>query len=296
MAANTSSQSMTRVQADMRDDRVLLLTRVVAAGVIFILILAVLALYFNPARTADNFAWTIASQLTAMALGAGYAMGIYFFLRVLTTRHWHHVSGGYLPITAFTIFMALATIVNLDKFHAGAWNFILWSVVYAITPFLVPLIWWRNQKTDSGVHAPDDPVVPIMVRRVALIAGTVMVLLGVLVFVVPTIAINAFPWKLTPLTARIIGGWVMLPGIGGIVLSREARWSSWRVLIEAFTIAILLFALALPRAWNELNPSSIGTWVLLAIVAGGLVGGPVLYAYMQTRSKTLANSAQMEQA
>src|SRR5713226_1610286 len=118
-----------------RDDRILPATRVVAAGVIFILMLAVLALYLNPDLTDQNFAWTIRPRMMPMMMGAGYLMGAYFFARVLTGRHWHESSGGFIPITAFTIFMALATILHLEKFHQGTFTAALWMVVYAITPF-----------------------------------------------------------------------------------------------------------------------------------------------------------------
>ncbi|MGB8648932.1 MAG: hypothetical protein WCF84_27090 [Anaerolineae bacterium] len=275
-----------------RDDRVLLLTRITAGAVIVVLVLAVWILYFYPDTTDQNFSWTIAPRLTAMALGAGYTMGIYFFLRVLTARRWHSVAIGFLPITAFTIFMALATIVHADRFHAGAWNFILWSVIYAITPFLVPFLWWRNQKTAPRAPSPDERLVPLIVRRVAAAEGVVFILLGVLAFLIPDLAIGVFPWKLTPLTARVLAGWAMLPGVGGIVLSLESRWSSWQVVVESFTVGVLFFALALPRAWNDLAPGALGTWILLAFVVGILVVAPVFYVTMQSRRVLPSNSAQ----
>src|SRR5438034_4272681 len=126
----------------VRDDRVLPLTRLVALGVILILLLAVLSLYLFPDFTDQNFAWTILPRMTAMAMGAGYLMGAYFFARVLTGSRWHHFAAGYLPITAFTIGIALATILHLERFHQGQFNASLWELLYSITPFLVPCIWY----------------------------------------------------------------------------------------------------------------------------------------------------------
>ncbi len=283
MANRTGAAAESGNHPGQHDDRVLLTTRVTAAAVIFVLILAVWVLYVFPDTTAQNFAWTITPRLTALTLGAGYMMGIYFFLRVLTSRQWHRVASGFLPITAFTIFMALATIIHLDRFHAGAWNFMLWSVIYAITPFLVPFLWWRNQKTDPRLPSPSDRQVPLLIRRAATVTGIGFMLAGVLAFLVPDLAIAVFPWKLTPLTARVIAGWAMLPGVGGIVLGIESRWSSWQVLIESLTTGILFFALALPRAWNDLAPNSLSTWILLIVVAGVLVAAPIFYFMMQPR-------------
>lgn len=296
MTALANSPAGAAGQPDPHDDRVLALTRVAAAGVIIILVLAVWVLYLYPETTNRNFAWTITPTLTPLAMGAGYIMGIYFFLRVLTSRHWHQVAGGYLPITAFTVFMALATILHLDRFHSGAWSFVLWSVIYAITPFLVPFLWWRNQKTDSGIAAPGDRMVPDGIRRAAAIVGGAVILAALIAFVFPGLAIAVFPWKLTPLTSRVVAGWAMLPGVGGLTLSRERRWSTWQVVLEAFMVGLVFFALALPRAWNDLTPGAPGTWILLAFVIGALAGAPIFYLLMQSGRLPLAISRERGQA
>ena len=83
----------------VRDDRILPATRVVAAGIIFILLLAVYALYINPDATDQNFAWTIKPRMMPMMMGAGYLMGAYFFARVLTARQWHRAAAGYLRLS-----------------------------------------------------------------------------------------------------------------------------------------------------------------------------------------------------
>jgi hypothetical protein len=119
---------------------------------------------------------------------------------------------------------------------------------------------------------------------------------ALLIFLIPDLAINTFPWKLTPLTARVIAGWAMLPGIGYIVLSMEPRWSGWRVMVEASTVGLLLFALAIPRAWGDLAPNSFSTWAFLTIILGALVGGPLFYLFMQTRRISSLQAAQREGA
>src|SRR5262245_52819489 len=78
------------------DDRILPLTRVVAAVVIGILGLAWITLFLFPSETDHRFAWTIDSRMTAMLMGAGYGSAIYFFVRVLTERRWHRVTLGFL--------------------------------------------------------------------------------------------------------------------------------------------------------------------------------------------------------
>jgi hypothetical protein len=253
-----------------RDDRVLLGTRLVAAFVIVILALAIWVLYLNPDETDQFFAWTIKPRMTPLAMGAGYAMGAYFFARVLISTRWHHVALGFLPITAFTIVMLLATVLHWDRFHQGTVSFMLWLVIYIITPFLVPLIWLRNRATDPGTADPGDWIVPLWVRRGAGLAGLAVTAFALLIFLFPDVAMRAWPWQLTPLTARVLAGWLMLPGIGGIVLSSEPRWSGgWRLLVESVSVGALLFFIGVARAWTDwqfANP--LNGLVLAAMVLG----------------------------
>ena len=274
-----------------RDDRVLLLTRIIAAAVIFILVLAVLSLYLLPDTTDQNFAWTIKPRMMAMAIGAGYLMGAYFFARVLTARRWHRVAGGYLSITAFTIAMALATILHWERFHQGDWHFVLWAVVYGLTPFLVPLVWWRNQRTDTRVPEADDYTLPQLLRSVAGIVGVAALLAAVLVFLQPERAISLWPWSLTPLTARVLAGWMMLPAIGGLYLMREPRWSASRVLFEAVTVGAAFFLIALIVSWSDLSPTNLLRWGMALGTALTVVFVPVaIVAFDRRRRPTLART------
>lgn len=54
--------------------------------------------------------------------------------------------------------------------------------------------------------------------RVVGAVGICLILLATVVFIVPAPAIAAWPWTLTPLTTRIIASWMMLPGVGAVVI------------------------------------------------------------------------------
>lgn len=274
------------------DDRVLLSTRLVAAFVIIILALAVWVLYLYPDQTDQFFAWTIKPRMTPLAMGAGYAMGAYFFARVLTSSRWHRAALGFIPITVFTIFMLLATLLHWDRFHQGTPSFGLWVVVYVITPFLVPLIWLRNRAADPGTPEPGDLIVPSLVRRAAGIAGLAVTLFGILIFLVPDLAIRIWPWQLTPLTARVLAGWSMLPGIGGLVLSRETRWSGgWRVMVEAVTFGAVLFFIGVARAWSDWQFTNPLNGMILVILVLSLVLILFLYIRVEATRRTLSKSS-----
>lgn len=286
---SVSTKSNPDARSLVPDDRVLLATRLVAAFVIIILVLAVWVLYLHPDETDQFFAWTIKPRMTPLAMGAGYAMGAYFFARVLLSSRWHRASLGFLPITVFTIFMLVATLLHWDRFHQGTVSFGLWIVVYVITPFLVPFIWLRNRAADPGTPEPGDLIVPSFVRQAAGIAGVAVTLFGILIFIVPDLAIRIWPWQLTPLTARVLAGWLMLPGIGGLVLSRETRWSGgWRLMVESVTLGAVLFFIGVVRAWSDWQFTNPLNGVILAALVLSLALMLLLYLRVETMRRSLS--------
>src|SRR5438874_6263602 len=115
-----------RDRGAVRDDRVLPETRWLAACIVPFLLVAFAMLYLFPDRTDTLFAWTIRPRMTPLIMGAGYIAGGYFFVQALFARRWHTVHLGFLPVTAFTICMAIGTFLHLDRFHRGHVSFYTW--------------------------------------------------------------------------------------------------------------------------------------------------------------------------
>lgn len=53
----------------------------------------------------------------------------------------------------------------------------------------------------------------------------------------PTAANDVWAWKLTPLTAGVVGSFTIQVGVGALLLSLDERWSAWRLLLETFLAA-----------------------------------------------------------
>lgn len=273
------------------DDRVIVATQIVAASVIVVLLLAFLALYIFPDYTDIDFAWTIQPRTSALLIGAGYTAGAYFFARLLLDKKWHRVQAGFLPITAFTIFMLLATLLHWDRFHHGALNFYLWTIVYAITPFLVPFIWWRNQQTALTGLEEHDLRFSRFIRSALKIVGIVGALVFVIVFIKPTLLIGVAAWKLTPLTARIFAGWSILTLCTVASIGFDGRWSATRTLMESAMVGIGLCLLALPRMWADFNPSSPMTYALVGGLVITFIAFLVIHMRMDRLSQKTTNRA-----
>ena len=74
--------------------------------------------------------------------------------------------------------------------------------------------------------------------------------------------------------------------MGGLLLAREPRWSSWRLILEAAYVGGLFFLVAVLRAWDAFNKSNPLTWALAGGCGAFLVVAPFVYLAMQrTRAR-----------
>lgn len=245
-----------------KDDRILPGTRIVLAIVVPFLLLAFLILYLFPDLSGERFAWEIKPHMTALFIGSGYLGGAYMFVFAIFGRKWHRVSGAFPPVISFTIFMLLSTFIHWDRFNIHHFPFQLWLILYIITPPLIFYLWRLNRKTDPGILEEGDIPVPLLARRVFFGFGVAAMLWAIFMFVLPEVVLPLWPWKLTPLTARILAGWFSLLGVGGLFTSRETRWSTWQVPLQSITLWASLVVLA-----SFLNPNdfSAGVWNMFTI-------------------------------
>lgn len=275
----------------LRDDRILPEVRWTAGVVIVVLLLAVGVLYVLPDRTGELFAWKINPQMTAVFLGAGYAGGAYFFVRVALASRWHTVANIYLPTTIFVWFMLAATLLHLDKFSKDTLAFNLWFLIYLVVPFWVPFLWYRNRVTDPHVIEPGDIIVPTPVRAATATIGVAALVFAVILFALPqfgSAALGSWPWQLTPLTARVLAGVITFPAATWVFLARDPRWSAWRIPIEVQFVALGLTLLGIPRVWVNFNPNRLATWLFLGVLLALVAANLVLYFTMEARRRVAA--------
>jgi len=270
-----------------RTDLVLPETRGASWVIVAILIPALVILWGFPSQTADLWAWSIKPDMTPIFMGSGYGAGVYFFWHVARGRQWHPASAGVLGAAVFAALMLVATLVHWDRFnhgHApfvGAAVFYGWVAVYILSPFAVGALWWRNQRLDPRRPVAGDPVVGIGVRRVAAVIGAVAIAAGLFFLLSPQTAVDHWPWTLTPLTARVLGCFTAQVGLGAVLLARDERWTSWRLLLETFFVAVALLLTGAARAWSDFEGGGAATWVFIGGLAGLTLAAGALYRRMQ---------------
>jgi len=272
-----SALASSKKTALVRDDRILLQTRLVLIVVVPFLLLAFLILFIFPDLSGERFAWAIKPHMTALFIGSGYLGGAYMFVFAIFGKRWHRIKAAFPPVTTFTIAMLLATILHWDRFDIKHFPFQLWLVLYIITPVIVPYLWFKNRVTDPGTPEPDDLAVPALAKWAFMASGIVGIGMALFMFLSPQTMISVWPWALTPLTARVLGGWFGLLGVGGLYASQDSRWSAWRIPMQSITfwgILILIGAFMNPGDFSNglWNPFTLGTAIVVVLLLAFQIG------------------------
>jgi hypothetical protein len=262
-----------------RDDAVLPATHALSAFIVPFLVVAFVVLYGFPGDTDRLFAWKIAPPMTPMTLGAVYLGGAYFFVRAYRATQWQTVKSGFVAVGTFASLMGVATIIHWDRFHHDHVAFWLWAGLYFTTPFLVWGVWAANSRRGTA-PGPDDLVLPPAARLVMGATGALAVTAGLFLFLFPQHAIDVWPWKLTPLTSRVLGAIFML-GIAGLGVLRDARWGAARLMLEVQVFMLALILVAAARAHADFDASNPMTWLLLGGFFGAMVSAAGLSVTMR---------------
>jgi len=269
----------------LRDDRVSRATRLLAIIIVPFLIVASVILYLLPDRTGELFAWAIKPSMTAMMLGAAYLGGIYFFTRAALSRQWHTIKAGFLPVTMFASLLGIATIVHWDRFTHDHISFWTWAALYFTTPFLVIGVWWLNRRYDPREPAATERLIPVGLRWALGVVGVVTLAISLFLCLQPQLMMTVWPWTLTPLAACLPGAMFALPGLVGLGLAIDRRWSSARIILQAQALSIAFILIAAVRSWSDFNPSDIATWLFIGGLGGLLIGLLALYVFLERPSR-----------
>ncbi len=268
-------------------NRILPESRWVAALVIPFLATAFVILFLLPGQTERLFAWKIQPHMSAMMLGATYAGGIYFFAGVLRSRQWYRVKVGYLALLPFVTMLGIATILHWDRFTPNHISFFAWAGLYFTTPVVILIVWLRNRSQDPGLPEQNDQVISRPVRFLLAAVGALTFIISLVLFIVPSVMIEVWPWTLTPLTARVMGAMFSLPGAVGLGVASDPRWSAAKLILQAQSFSIVFILIAAIRSWEDFAVVEPGTWLFvggLSLMLGGLV---VFYVFMETRNRPL---------
>ena len=260
-------------------------TRALSAFIIPFLVVAFVVLYGVPDDTDKWFAWTIKPAMTPMMLGAVYLGGAYFFVRAFRATAWHTVKAGFVAVGSFASLMGVATILHWDRFNHDHVAFWLWGGLYFTTPFLVWGVWAANRRRDS-VAGPGDLLLPPAARTIMAGTGALAVVAGAYLFLLPSQAIETWPWTITPLTSRVLGA-IFVLGVAGLGVLTDARWTAARIMLQVQVFMLSLILLAAVRAHDDFDGGSALTWLLLGGFVAATASAALLLVTMDNRRRLL---------
>ena len=227
-----------------KNDSILPLTRAITAVVVLFLVAAFGILFFLPDRSGELFAWAIKPHMSSMFIGSAYLGGAWILAQTAIGPRWHRVQAVFPAVTVFTTAMLIATLLHWDRFSLGTIPFMAWLILYIVSPFLIPALWIYNRRTDSHEPEASDVIVSVTARLITRFIGTLVLLCVTIGFLYPTLLIPIWPWTLTPLTARVLCGWLSVIGTGAVMISLDPRWTAWRAILESVFLAYSLIFVA----------------------------------------------------
>jgi hypothetical protein len=236
--------------------------------------LAVGALFVLPSQTNDTFAWTIQPPVTATFLGAGYAAGFVLVALSLRDPVWAHSRVAVLTIFVFVVLTLVATLVHIDRLHfdddfgglsflpkAAAW---FWLAVYVVVPVAMLVLLVLQERAAGEDPAAEHPVPGVL--RIALgLESAVLLIVGALLFVVPTTATALWPWELTPFTGRVIAAWLLAFGFATGMASVAGDLERLRTAFVAYTVFGVLVLVSVLRFTGSIAWDKPVTWIFLAV-------------------------------
>ena len=261
------------------------------AGAVLVL-LGGTQLFFFPERTDEFFAWTIASPLTAATDGAFFFAGFVLFAAALRATTWADAR----PLTAAVLTVSsvklVATLLDLEPFHfegpgtpaqIAAWS---WLIVYIVVPLGLGALLVAQRNVPGG-DPPPGPAFPRPLAAASVVIAGVMISIGVLQLFAADVAIDIWPWQLTPLTSHALSAWFLGVGVLAALVVRENDLPrSGPAMLGSAVLAVLL-TIALLRFESEMNWDRALAWVYVGLIALLFVTGT---AALRARARSAAPS------
>ncbi|MGY1716009.1 hypothetical protein ACI78R_16215 [Geodermatophilus sp. SYSU D01106] len=230
-------------------------------------------------HTEHAWAWTIQARPTVAFLGAAYAAGFVLSVAALRQRSWAHVRVAVVTVTVFTVLTLAATYWHAHKLHltaadplarSAAW---VWTAVYLAVPVAGLVVLLRQPAHRHGARR----ALPRWVRAVLAAQGLVLGAVGAVLFASGLSAHHgthvtgsAWPWALTPLSAQVVGAWLVALGVGAALVVRET--DVCRLHVPAVTYTAF----------------GVFQWAVLLRFRDELVAGPALWAYAAVLTAVVA--------
>jgi hypothetical protein len=247
---------------------------VIAVAALFVAFLGLL----RPERLDRSFTWAILPPLHARFVGTLYLFGGVYMIGCILARRWSQVSPALPAIGLFTSLLLLVTLLNLDAFDfdlAPVWVWTLSYVVYPTIAFAVA--WTLRHRTDPS---PGGRPLPRWATAFLMAQAGVFAVLGVVLLVARDVAVDIWPWTISPGLAQFYGGPFLAYAFCSWQYARRRSWAG----LAPIAPAMLVFAagtVIVSLMHRELfSASDVTTWAWF----GGFGAAAAVLLVMTARS------------
>lgn len=263
-------------------------TRALLVAFAVLTLLAVLQLLLL-ADVADRYwAWTIRTELTAAFLGAAYGGGFVLSVVALRQPDWSRIRLPVLTVAAFTWLTGAATVIHLHRLHlVTGWPFArvvawVWLAVYLVVPVACLVVVARQERTRVRSLPVLRPMSDGLTAALA-VEGAMLFAAGVLLFAggmtvhhdEPKSAAAFWPWELTPLSAQVIGAWLIALGVAAALAIVQGDVGRQLVAATTYLAFGLFEVVALAWYWPQLRRQDARLWAYLTLLGAVILTGAV---------------------
>jgi hypothetical protein len=213
-----------------------------------------------PGEIGRALPWTI-PPLHARFIAAIYLAGL---LAMVWSALARSVAEVRIPIALAALWtgaLLAVSMLQLPAFDFAKPQVWFWMGAYAAFP-----LWgaWLYFGAGAGRTAERRAADPALVA-----VGCVCIALAAAMLIAPALVIRAWPWTLPPLLASIYAGPFLAYGVASLMLAREARTASRRIVLAsllAFTVLVLVASLLHLKLFRFDGPAS---WVWFGTALAG---------------------------
>jgi hypothetical protein len=254
-------------------------------------------LYLLSAYTDRFFAWTINPPLTAATLGAFYWTALVLAGMSARERTWARARVGVGGVLLFVTLTMVATLLHLDRFHfaspeptaaAAAW---IWLAIYVLDPVLLGAVLLLQLRTPGG-DPPRAAPLPAWFRLGIGLQAAILLPLGLLLFLAPTVVVPYWPWALTPLTGRALAAWLLALALVLVQGIREDDLTRLRAATLSYLVLACLALTAVARFAGDVRWDSPTTALYLVFLVGALLLGGGGYRAATRAERPLVGAAE----
>ena len=258
----TEAPPVTPVRPEVRVGLYVLVAWLLAIGV---------SLFVFTEQTDRYFSWTIEPPLTAAFLGAAYWSGALLALAGARARDWTHARAHRPGVGRDDPAPAGHAHPPRPLPHGQRHRLGLVERVRGMPPVMAYLV--VRQLRAAGPDPPRLAPFAMWFRRLLQIVVAGALTLGLALFLFPSEADAAWPWTLTPLTARAIAAGALGGAIFLALVAYEDDWLRVRSAMLSLAAFGALQLLAVARYPDTLDWDGSGAWIYVGALVATIVVG-----------------------